>query len=616
MLKTMNDLQLKWECLDDNQDKIYNVYFLPPNGYQTCKIPIRFKDKVYLTYSRPQDSRNSFAAFGNINTLPDQCEGQFCVQLEPANKWEIKTDLSFEELKEKTGFKLEFVFNGKTVFDRMIDAVTNYQKTFNHAIQNSNNTALLIKRLILGQKVDIFQQITLDSRIFSPTKSPPLNDSQKRALLSVKNNPLTLINGPPGTGKTLLAVHIINNLHQFTNGIGLVCAGSNIAVDNILEMTGNITSNLNILRIESYHQEMYQINNKDWRVFPELSLYQKVMQRNPNLQVLYTKEDSINMDLDEKQSLQEIKWKLEQDIINESDVIFTTCVGAADRRLYDTKFDFCIIDEASQILEPETLIPMSRTNGKVVLVGNQDSLEPVVYSDEAAQQGLNVSMFQRLIKMKRMDKFAQENGISLVKLNTQYRMHPAISNIYSHLNFIKLVNGMDSKDRITTVFPWPVQDDPVVFIPCSKGKEIDVGVSYSNREEASLVVKVAQKLIDNGLGIEDIGVIACFDGQRSLLKRSLIKEYKIPEGIEVNSVDGFLGREKEIIIMTCVRSESFEGKGDFISFLKDERRLNAAITRARRGLIIIGNPVLLRTKSMWKKLLMRCKEYNFDAETF
>ena len=607
MLNSIDSLELsRWECLDHNPEKIYNVYFLLPTGFQENKNLIKFHQEVRLSYKEPNSKlQYSFIAYGYITKTPDEIEGeQVCVQLKPQQKWQIQTEAPVDILK---GYKLVFTFN-EVVFERMIQTVNDYHEQLN----DGNNTGHTIKRLILGKIIIPETSLSLDSTIFILPNFPPLNEAQKRALRSVKNNCLTLINGPSGTGKTLVSVHIIHDLNQKKNGKGLVCAASNIAVDNIMEMTGKMTE-LKILRIQSRSQE--KLKTVTEHVLPELSLHRKVLERNPELEDMYNPEALVSMDLNEKDRLFQMKLLLEREIISESDMIFTTCVGAADSRLKDTKFGFCVIDEASQILEPETLIPILKTNGKVILVGNENSLLPVVYSDTASRQGLTVSMFQRLLTMKQMDK---TNNISLVTLNTQYRMHPVISELYSNLNDYpnktRIVDGVEAKDRITKAFPWPVKHHPIVFIPCPKGNENKVGLSFSNRIEASIVVKVVEKLIENGMKVEEIGVISSFQGQRTLLKKSPLKEYKIHDGIEVNSMDGFLGREKEVIILTCVRTQKLEGQGDFSSFLSNKIRMNVAITRAKRGLIVIGNPILLKTDRLWRDFLFHCKEWNFTSE--
>ena len=621
--KTIFDLELtRW---GDKPREPFKFYFLLPKEFIDNKTPIREGEEVRLTFKEPEDKKLSFDAKGSILEVPNEFDPEVCVELDPLFKWKIKRAPPVKFLK---GFRIKFLFN-PIPFSRMIKAMELYHDQFNETILNrelnpedgvmpDEATSLINKTMILGtfEKTEEGKQLPLRTEVTRAPNLPSLNDSQEVALLSAINNSFTLVQGPPGTGKTLVSAYIIYELFKLTSSgkkdenkndseeepqkkQGLVCAGSNIAVDNIMEKTNRIKK-LNVLRIESRRKERKEVMSKH-KILPELSLHRKVMAKEPKLEKLYYSKGAIPRN--EKELLMELKNNLEQEFINEADIIFTTCGSSADNRLDGMTFSFCLIDECGQSMEPESIIPISKTRGRVVLVGDHAQLGPVVVSDEAAEQGLNVSLFQRLVTMKEQSE--DGNGVSFVRLNTQYRMNPSIS-FFPSKTFYEgtLKDGVTSKDRASTAFPWPIKDKNIVFIACPDGKEKDVGTSYSNRLEATYVVDVANFLIKNGLNPDKIGVITPYDGQKALLKKSPLIEYKIPEGVEVNSVDGFQGREKEMIILTCVRSEKMDSKNDTIGFLKDRRRLNVAITRARRGLIVIGNPNLLRTDDLWRDFLL------------
>ena len=196
---------------------------------------------------------------------------------------------------------------------------------------------------------------------------------------------------------------------------------------------------------------------------------------------------------------------------------------------------------------------------------------------------MELSMFDRLIKI----------GIPILMFNTQYRMHPAISRFPNNTFYDgQLVDGVKASDRICHGFPWPRNNHPVMFYACNNGQEKRFGTSFFNVREAKIVKKFLDHLTFNGVQEKDIGIICGYDAQ----KQWLISQMNIPVSVEINTVDGFQGREKEVIIMTCVRSES-------VGFLRDPRRMNVSLTRAKSGLIIIGNAICLKTDSLWRKLL-------------
>ena len=237
------------------------------------------------------------------------------------------------------------------------------------------------------------------------------------------------------------------------------------------------------------------------------------------------------------------------------------------------------------------------------LVGDHKQLPPTVLSKEA--NGLEVSLFERLI----------DSNLEPKLLNTQYRMHPVIREFPS-MRFYenKLLDGEGLENRDTPAgFIWPDWDSPVAFVPVTGHETQDeFGKSRSNIDEAALTMSVLDSLLAAGdLSPEDVGIISPYAAQIRLLK-SLAEESKNPEiyaGVEMQSVDGFQGREKEVIIMSTVRSNPTGELG----FLKDARRLNVAITRAKRGLIIIGNPVTLSHDHNWKGMLDWIEERNLMA---
>ena len=262
-----------------------------------------------------------------------------------------------------------------------------------------------------------------------------------------------------------------------------------------------------------------------------------------------------------------------------------TCVGAGDPRVSQFRFKTVLIDESTQSAEPECLIPIVLGAKQVILVGDHQQLGPVVMNKKAAKAGLSQSLFERLVLL----------GIRPIRLQVQYRMHPCLSEFPSNFFYEgSLQNGITTAERIrkNIDFPWPVPETPMFFYTTLGQEEMAAsGTSYLNRAEAANCEKIVTRLFKAGVKPDQVGVITPYEGQRAYivtfmntsgsLRKDLYKE------VEVASVDAFQGREKDYIILSCVRSKG-------IGFLNDPRRLNVALTRAKYGIIILGNPRILQ----------------------
>ncbi|TFK30257.1 hypothetical protein FA15DRAFT_205131 [Coprinopsis marcescibilis] len=227
---------------------------------------------------------------------------------------------------------------------------------------------------------------------------------------------------------------------------------------------------------------------------------------------------------------------------------------------------------------------------------------------KAARAGLTQSLFERLVLL----------GNRPIRLQVQYRMHPCLSEFPSNMFYEgSLQNGVTAPERLrkNVDFPWPAPDTPMFFYQNLGQEEISSsGTSFLNRTEASNVEKIVTKFFKSGVVPSQIGVVTPYEGQRSYivnymqfngsLKKDLYKE------IEVASVDAFQGREKDYIILSCVRSNEHQG----IGFLNDPRRLNVALTRAKYGVVILGNPKVLSKHPLWHYLLTHYKEQNVLVE--
>ncbi|CAG8652979.1 9974_t:CDS:1, partial [Dentiscutata heterogama] len=413
----------------------------------------------------------------------------------------------------------------------------------------------LLKIIIEPEK---FTRDDTDLPIASHSDSHELNASQHLAVERAQNGPFTLWQGPAGTGKTKSIFQLILRLlgHNPDKSI-LVTAATNAAVDNValhLVKHGGIKV-VRIGDIKSIHNELLPIT----------------------LEVGFDGSPKRIHSKDAKQKLQDAK------------VVFATCVGCGTSLLEKFEFCFVIIDEASQVSEPTCLIPLAKKCNRFVLVGDHKQLPPFCLP-EAKGFGYSISLFERMI----------ENSYPCYLLDTQYRMHPGISE-FPNKQFYenKLKDGVSAEKRpLINGFVWPNPEIPVAFVQVS-GKETFLKSSKYNLEEVNNLVNIMKIIIESG-GVtpQDIGIISLYSAQLEKVE-SALKDCKNEsfKNIEVKTADGFQGREKELILITCVRCNENEK----IGFLDDERRFNVMLTRAKRGLIIFGDRKTLCSSQMWKE---------------
>lgn len=332
--------------------------------------------------------------------------------------------------------------------------------------------------------------------------------------------------------------------------------------------------------------------------------------------LLVLKEELGELSAGDEKKFKSLKAQTERELLTAADVICTTCVGAGDPRLANFRFKQVLIDEATQSTEPECLIPIMMGAKQIVLVGDHCQLGPVIMCKAAAKAGLHQSLFERLVFL----------GVRPIRLEVQYRMHPCLSEFPSQTFYDgSLQNGVTLNERVYLGmdFPWPRSDLPLFFYNSTGAEEISVsGTSYLNRTEASNIEKLVTYLLKCGLKQTQIGIITPYEGQRAFITQ-LLTRHAVLNGqqaytdIEIASVDAFQGREKDFILLSCVRSNQHQG----IGFLNDPRRLNVALTRARYGLVVCGNAKVLggqsqrwNQSSLWASLLAHFKKYDVVVE--
>ncbi len=457
----------------------------------------------------------------------------------------------------------------------------------------------------LGYLRDLFYSSQkAETFTFAPLSFPFLNVSQERAVNEVlRAKDVAVVHGPPGTGKTTTLVEAIYETLRRENQV-LVCAQSNMAVDWISEKL--VDRGINVLRIGNptkVNDKMlsftYERRFESHPDYPQLwAIRKSIRQLRANRK---RGDHSFHQKLERlKERETELELRIRNQLFREARVIASTLVGSANRLLDGMKFGTLFIDEAAQALEATCWIPMRRAT-RVILAGDHCQLPPTIKSVAAMKGGLDKTLMQRIVERK-------PEAVTLLKM--QYRMNEAIMRFSSDWFYHGEVEAAPM-----VKYRGILDLDKAIEWKDTSGDtshEQFVGDNFGriNKEEAQLTlltlaeyfVRIGrQRIIDERI---DVGIISPYRAQVQYL-RHLIKKtdfYKpFRKIIAVNTVDGFQGQERDIIVISMVRSNE-EGQ---IGFLRDLRRMNVAITRARMKLIILGDSATLTRHPFYRRL----KEY-------
>ena len=454
-----------------------------------------------------------------------------------------------------------------------------------------------------------YSRMEAGSFSFQPLHFPYLNATQEEAVnkvLRAKN--VAIVHGPPGTGKTTTLVEAIYETLRRENQV-LVCAQSNMAVDWISEKL--VDRGINVLRIGNPSR----VNDK------MLSFtYERRFEAHPEYEMLWALRKAIrevkanrksgdrkfHQKIERlKERATEIEIRINNDLFAEARVIACTLVGSSNRLLNGQKFRTLFIDEAAQALEAACWIPIRRVS-RVILAGDHCQLPPTIKSYEALKAGLGKTLMERIVENK-------PEVVTLLKM--QYRMNEEImrfSSDWFYHNQVESSPDVKFRSILDLDIPMTWVDTSQFVFPEESGisfKEEFVGESFGriNKAEAELTMMALQHYFEK-IGKErilqeriDVGVISPYRAQvqylrRQLKNREFFKPYR--DLISVNTVDGFQGQERDIILISLVRAND-EGQ---IGFLRDLRRMNVAITRARMKLIILGDASTLTRHPFYKKL--------------
>ena len=592
--------------------------------------------------------------------------------------------------------------------------------------------------LVPGRDLDVYSSTEIARVVDLHCLRSELNPSQLEALYQAVLKPISLIQGPPGTGKTRTACNILRALVTLreerlrAGGEGaqglkstrvLACSHSNIATDNLLE--GLLQLGVSAVRLgrPSNVRSMLWNHTLDGRLQCDPAWLQAKAQlddayaayRAYEQQEFRLSEDAHANEREDvdvpiwqihraigqaRRALERVEADCVTKILSSADVIVTSSIGAGTELLRNLtateklQFTTVLLDEASQCMEMATLPPLVLGCQRLILIGDQNQLPPVVLCSENTEKGMGVSLFARLAAA----------GMKPCLLDEQYRMHPKIAEFPSRQFYSNLVRSfVSSKERpLPPGFDWPNPSVPVAFVDVSASRMLrdggfqtlgferqsDTGsVSFFNEAELFVVEKVLEQLLGNGqLSADKIGVISPYaaqvrqmgdrfrhrgwivdiasvttaaEGRMSFKETLLTKkranmsvvtrvdrpvktlnvqikgpneeasnedrgsyvidkpgsedvldEERLRQSVEVKTVDGYQGREKEVIVMSTVRSNA-QG---VVGFLRDWRRLNVAVTRARSGLIIIGDSRTLEADENWRALIDWCKQEHVYIE--
>lgn len=438
---------------------------------------------------------------------------------------------------------------------------------------------------------------------FHPLRFPWLNATQEEAVNKVLHaKDVAIVHGPPGTGKTTTLVEAVYETLHRENQV-LVCAQSNMAVDWISEKL--VDRGVSVLRIGNpsrVNDKMlsftYERRFESHPDYPQLWSIRKAIRELYARSRKGAEREAVRQKINSlKDRATELEIRINESLFSEARVIACTLVGSANRLLTGQKFGTLFIDEAAQALEAACWIPIRKAD-RVILAGDHCQLPPTVKAPEALRAGLGHTLMQTIVKNK-------PDTVSLLKL--QYRMNDEIMRFSSEWFYGGMLQSApEVKYRSILDFDTPIEWINTEGLDCN---EEFIGENYGriNKSEAELSIEQLKGYITK-IGRErflderiDVGMISPYKAQVQYLRRlvrndAFFKPYR--QAITINTVDGFQGQERDVILISLVRANE-EGQ---IGFLNDLRRMNVAITRARMKLIILGDALTLTRHAFYQKL--------------
>lgn len=545
---------------------------------------------ITLSKTNNQEDEHRFrfgmpvALFSNHDPLVDRAEGLISF----VNRDTMKIALRVDELPDWTR-------RGKLGVDLLFDE--NSYKEMHEALRKAKeqrldlNEGRLIREIIGEEELKGYKkEINYDNGT--------LNQSQNEAIVHIlSENPISIIHGPPGTGKTTTLVKAVQALLKKENKQILIVAPSNTAVDVLterLDAAGVLVTRIgNPVKISEHLQELaldaqvdqhpankeVKLLKKKARAYTEMAQkYKRSFGRSEREQrkALFDEARKIGKEIGDIQDF------MVADILDKAQVVTATLVGSNQYAVRNRVYQVVIIDEAAQALEPACWIPILKAN-KVVLAGDHCQLPPTVKSNAQMNIGLYHTLFEKLVKRC-------PEHVSL--LNVQYRMNEKIMQYASKALYDDHLIAGDHVQH------WTLKEDsePVVFIDTAGAgfEEEQDGTATFNVGEARFVINHLKQSLVSFEQVYDesdfpaIAVITPYRRQATLLNELLVNDEQIApfrHHIQINTIDSFQGQEKDIIYISLTRSNDQQA----IGFLSDVRRMNVAMTRAKKKLIVVGD---------------------------
>lgn len=593
------------------------------NGLTWFPIQILSEELGYADYMHIEIERTSqldtphqFSSGKNVtlfsNKDPNEIQ-EITGTIKQSNKNKLKIILHTDELPEwcyegRLGVNIQFDDNSYIEMQKALDEVINAR----------NNRVAEIREIIEGDEVASFEK--KDETIVIPQ----LNVSQNIAVQHIlSSNDIAIVHGPPGTGKTTTIVQAIRLVLQTENQV-LVCAPTNTAVDLITEKLKE--QGINVLRLghparvsedllkstidgqiqqHVHYKDIKNLRKNAEEYFKMASKYKRVFGKEEQKQRAMYYSEAKNC-IKESRLLEDYIIK---SLFESSQVICCTPVASTHKALTNKKFRTVFFDEASQALEPMSWIPILKSH-RIIFSGDHFQLPPVVKNTKAKQNGLDKTI---------LDRCTPFNGVSVL-LNRQYRMHERIMH-FSNSIFYNNKLEADVSVKNTTLSlneDFEILNNPVELIDtagCSYDEMLNPEtLSICNEGEAQLLfnhlaILLQQYEAANEKNKISIGIISPYKEQISLLKEklnSLDYQFDAVNELEIKTIDGFQGEEMDVIYISLVRSNP----DSEIGFLSDIRRMNVALTRARKKLIVIMDTATIGNHPFYKAFIDYCESIN------
>jgi len=509
----------------------------------------------------------------------------------------------------------EWINDGKLGVNLLFDESTydQMEKTMKLLVDTREASHLNLIDVLVGNKIPVFHKAR-------EIRNPFLNQGQIRALqLITSAEDVALIHGPPGTGKTTTLVEAIISTVEKEKQV-LITAASNAAVDLLVEklslqsvrvlrlghparVTEAVVNTTLDARLSDHNDAklLRDLRRKAEQIRSMAGKFKRNFGRAEREERRYLYDESKKL----KEEVRMLEGHMIFDELNKAQVIACTLSGANHSHLRNRKFKTVFIDEASQAVEPAMWIPLLKAD-KVVMAGDHWQLPPTIKSFEAAKEGLETTIFERMMK---------EKDVS-VMLQTQYRMHDDIMQ-FSNLHFYKgELKSADVIEKRRQVFQQAVK-----FIDtagCGFDEKINPEtLSTYNTDEADFLLKRLHSMIEENPEMlqMSIGIIAPYRAQTVVLNE-LIATYpwyeELKKNMSINSVDAFQGQERDVIMMSLVRSND---RGE-IGFLSNKRRMNVAMTRAKHLMMMIGDSGTLSANPFFDELIQNMQDRNLYHSAF